>query len=78
MPFLNLFISQCQSVQGEWMDVNDTLTHGFLWEKSAQRVTDGILIYPEIFLTKTKEGEKVESFIMVNKKEHVVLRFRLL
>ncbi|KAJ3656002.1 hypothetical protein Zmor_015107 [Zophobas morio] len=62
--FLHCLKKKCQSVQGEWMDVNDTLTHGFLWEKSAQRVTDGILIYPEIFLTTTKEGEKMAIILM--------------
>ncbi|KAJ3662080.1 hypothetical protein Zmor_006443 [Zophobas morio] len=62
--FLHCLKKKCQSVQGEWMDVNDTLTRGFLWEKSAQRVTDGILIYPEIFLTKTKEGEKIAIILM--------------
>ncbi|XP_063913260.1 titin homolog [Zophobas morio] len=62
--FLHFLKKKCQSVEQEWMDVNDTLTSGFLWEKSSQGVTDGILICPEIFLTKTKEGEKIAIILM--------------
>ena len=46
------------------MDVDDTLTPGFLWKSTVNRVTDGIFICPEIFLTKTKKGEQVQPFIL--------------
>ncbi|XP_063923166.1 centromere protein F-like isoform X2 [Zophobas morio] len=62
--FLHFLKKKCQSVEQEWMDVNDTLTREFYWRKSWQRVTDGILICPEIFLTETKEGEKIAIILM--------------
>ncbi|XP_063906139.1 atlastin-like [Zophobas morio] len=62
--FAHCLRQKCQSVQQEWMKTGDILTREFLWKKTEQRVTDGILIFPEIFLTKTKDGEKIAIILM--------------
>ncbi|XP_063906160.1 atlastin-like [Zophobas morio] len=61
--FLHFLKKKTQKIE-KWIDSHDKLFLGFSWKSTIEGITEGILMWPEIFLTETESNEEIAIILM--------------
>ncbi|XP_063906898.1 atlastin-like isoform X1 [Zophobas morio] len=61
--FLHFLKKKIQKIE-KWVDPDDKLFLGFSWKSTTEGITEGILMWPEIFLTETESNEEIAIILM--------------